>query len=407
MNRRDFIAGAISVAAGRPGRAGGNETLHVAGTVSQSGQFRAFGAPTAKGLALWRERVNAAGGLGGTPVSLVLADDASDPEVARTRFMALAKEADVLVAPYGSWLTRAVLPVVTASGRPCIAPTAGDRAIWAEPRRWTVQLLNPVDTMLHSAVEVARAAGARRAAFLLRDDPFSKAVMRGAYGHATELGLEVAVLAAYKTPGEARNAAGRIRDADPEVDFLAGMGFRPDAPGAGFVEEARLILEALREAKVRPRLLCLGIGAAVPAFVEAVGVAGSDGVLGSTGWQPYLPTPGNDAFLAAYRSRFGAAPNIHDIHAAQGFAVGEVIAAAWRRAGAGSGRPGPAALRDALFALDAETVFGRYRVDPNGLQVGKTNAVTQWQDGRPVVLWPERYATGTLRDKPIGSGGQP
>ncbi len=107
-----------------------------------------------------------------------------------------------------------------------------------------------------------------------------------------------------------------------------------------------------------------------------------------------MPTPGNAAFVRTYRRRWGAPP---DAHAAQGYAVGELYRQAWSRSAQAAAAVEPGAVRDALFSLDTETVFGRYRVGETGLQTAKTNAVIQWQRGRPVVVWPRRYATGDLR----------
>lgn len=395
MRRRAFLAALLATAAktfgGVIGPARAARPLIVGGTVSLSGDFAAFGEPVRRALTLWREQINASGGVAGVQVELAVEDDRSDADQAQRLFTRLATASDLLIAPYGSWLTDAVLPVIEETGRPCVAPSAGDPELWSEDRAWLVQLLNPADTMLNSTFDAAKQAGLRSAAFLHRRDPFSSAVTEGAARYARALGFEVRAILPYEREAEAR-AAARALAALPAADVVAGMGFRPGGAGSGFVEDALLQLEALGTAGVEPRLLCLGIGAASPSFAEAAGRE-AEAVVGSTGWRPYLAAPGNRAFVAAYTERWGEAP---DVHAAQGYAVGEILARAWTRAAEGRGHPALDRVREGLFALDTETVFGRFRVNRQGLQVAKTNALVQWRAGRIKVVWPERYADAGL-----------
>ena len=53
-------------------------------------------------------------------------------------------------------------------------------------------------------------------------------------------------------------------------------------------------------------------------------------------------------------------------------------------------------LRDALSKMDHNTVFGRFRVDRDGVQIGHKMPPLQWQDGKKVIVWPEELAP----DKP-------
>ena len=57
----------------------------------------------------------------------------------------------------------------------------------------------------------------------------------------------------------------------------------------------------------------------------------------------------------------------------------------------------PDRVRDVLLALDTVTVFGHYKVDADGFQVGHKMVTAQWQDGAKVIVWPEELATGKPR----------
>ena len=47
--------------------------------------------------------------------------------------------------------------------------------------------------------------------------------------------------------------------------------------------------------------------------------------------------------------------------------------------------------------MDHNTVFGRFRVDRNGVQIAHERLLFQWQDGKKVIVWPEELAPGKLR----------
>ena len=54
-------------------------------------------------------------------------------------------------------------------------------------------------------------------------------------------------------------------------------------------------------------------------------------------------------------------------------------------------------LREELLKLKTKTVFGDFAVDERGFQVGHKAVTVQWQDGSPVVVWPDDAATGKAR----------
>ncbi len=292
MRRRTFLGRMALLAGGTlagPLRAAASRGIVLAGTVSRSGRFAPFGEPVFRALTLWAEQVNAAGGLSGEPVALRLEDDRSEAGVARQRYEALAPEADLWVAPYGSRLTGAVLGVVEGSARPCIAPSAGDRSLWDGSAQWTAGLLNPSDTMLHSLVDGAAGAGVRTAAFVYRDDDFSRLVVRGAVQRARSRGLRIVADTPFATTGQARAGVRALRGGSAP-DLFVGMGFQPqEGTENPFVADALTLLESLREGGIEPFLACLGIGAAGADFRRRAGSA-AESILASTCWRTLPPS---------------------------------------------------------------------------------------------------------------------
>ena len=50
-------------------------------------------------------------------------------------------------------------------------------------------------------------------------------------------------------------------------------------------------------------------------------------------------------------------------------------------------------LRRVISKMDVNTVYGRFRVDREGIQTGHKMLLTQWQDGKRVIVWPEELAS--------------
>ena len=55
------------------------------------------------------------------------------------------------------------------------------------------------------------------------------------------------------------------------------------------------------------------------------------------------------------------------------------------------------ALRQAAGDLDFTTFYGRFRIDEDGRQIGRSVALVQRQEGRKVVVWPPEQAEAPLR----------
>jgi branched-chain amino acid transport system substrate-binding protein len=47
--------------------------------------------------------------------------------------------------------------------------------------------------------------------------------------------------------------------------------------------------------------------------------------------------------------------------------------------------------------MDLNTVYGAFKVDKDGFQVGHKDVMFQWQDGKKVIVWPDELAPGRPR----------
>jgi branched-chain amino acid transport system substrate-binding protein len=88
-----------------------------------------------------------------------------------------------------------------------------------------------------------------------------------------------------------------------------------------------------------------------------------------------------------YKARFGRDP---DYHSASNYATGEVMEAAVKQVGALDQEK----LAAAISKMELDTVYGKFKVNEKGIQVGFTSAMLQWQKGKQVLVWPEKLAQG-------------
>lgn len=371
--------------------------------MSRAGPLAAFGKATRKALVLWHEQLLARKDASQPAILLEFVDDESRPETAAERFVELARRIHIAVGPYGSQLTAAVMPVCREAGLPLLVPSAGDPNLDLRGPEGNPPIgfsLLPSNTeSLTGAVDWAAARGIGDVALLFRAEPFSQQAAGGARGRARELGLHIQWDLTYSSAAEIWEIA--FKHEGDRVGLLLGGGYVPGTEAAGFLPDAREIAIAFERIAEWKALL---VAPTFPEFGEALGPR-AEGILRNTNWKPWFPWPGNEAFVSAYRQRWGEEP---DNHAAAAYAAGQLIEAAWkrvhvvgpmgrrgRRGPIGSTEPGCSeddllsarlALRRVLADLETVTVFGPFAVDGSGRQSAHSNILLQWRDGqlRPV-----------------------
>jgi branched-chain amino acid transport system substrate-binding protein len=352
----------------------------VGAAISQTGMLAPLAAEYRKGLELWRDEVNAGGGLLGRRVELRLPDDGSSAVRSAEAYRDLIKggEADLLVGPFGFAATLMAGAEAERARRVLINGAGASRTVHRRGTRYLFQTAVPNTAYGEGIVEVARAAGLRSLFILARDDLTSREMAQAAHDAASSRGLAPMPLELYSAAADDfRLQIEKARAAGADA-WIAFGGLRDTAD----------MVRSLKRLDYAPRLF-FARAVAEPRLIELVG-QDVELSLGATGYETRFPTTGNERFVAAFRARWQAAPGPS---AAHGFAAGMVLAEAVRRAGSLDQEK----LRAALAALETNTVLGGYKVDAeSGAQLAAKPAVVQILKGRPEVLWPEWLQTATL-----------
>lgn len=371
-----FIAPGLVLAAIACTETRNREPIHIAATISETGLRSTPAIEMENGYRLAVEMLNSGGGIQGREVELVTANDESDPDVAVRHYHAFVERVDLLLGPYSSPVTAAVLDVSEAAGIPLVAPLAGTPAIWAgKGRQWSVQMLPPAPVYLHGSLEIAARAGARTVALVYEDTQFPASLASGVREAAARQGLEIVLDQSYPA-GEADYAALAAAARDAGGDLFIGGGYYDDAIG---------LTRGVDEAGYEPLLISLSSGVADPRFPDEVGGLARC-VAGNTPWISPIGTSGfiaeSERFVDRYEILHGRRPGFH---AAAGFGAVELMAEAIDAVISPAGNFDRTAVRDHLFTASTESVLGPFNVHPLGDdQAGAQRALMglqiQWQD---------------------------
>ncbi|MFQ5846618.1 MAG: amino acid ABC transporter substrate-binding protein [Candidatus Methylomirabilales bacterium] len=403
LTRRAFmrlLAGAalVPLAPAPRARAARRRPLKVGASLNLTGDFNDEGIRQGLAYRLWAEEVNAGGGLLGRPVELILYDDGFSPDRAAAHYARLIREdrVDLLLGPFGSIPSAGAVPVIEASRIPCVMPMAANPRIWTPGRHWCVQLIPPAPTFMNGVVTLLQQARVRRLAIIHVDALMALDVATGFRDKARQAGIAVIFFAQYA------HGAGEISSVKRLYRQIRDL--RPDAVGhIRSAHDMGEILHAAGEMALRPRLWAwMQMDEAEWLEVEP---EACEGMVGSAFWTPEMPFPGSQAFVRSFLERWRHGypawqeGGLLDHHGPAGYAACQLT----QQAVEAVGRLDAAAMRDWLFAVRTETVFGGYGIDHSGAQVRKRSPVLQWQDGKRVVVWPSEYRTATLRvPAPVG-----
>ncbi|HZM34713.1 MAG TPA: amino acid ABC transporter substrate-binding protein [Burkholderiales bacterium] len=347
------------------------QPITVGAVVSQSGSHARLAEGYRQGLMLWEAEVNAAGGLLGRPVELRLRDDGSQAIRAGREYEMLVEEkVDLLVGPYGSAATLMGAAVAERAGRVMLNGAGPARTVHQRAPRYLFQAGVPYAAYGAGVLDLVKAQRLERLFLLARDDPRSLDMAEAAAELASAQGFGKPPVRAY-APGTVdfaqQIAAARAEGAEAWIAF-------------GEAREAIGMVRTFKSTGYAPKLF-FSSASDEPPFVEALGQY-AEFSLGALEYEPWLATPGNEAFAQSFATRWGKRP---DDAAARGYAAGTILGAAVRRAGTLEQEK----LREALASLEVDTVVGAYKVDPKtGEQVALKAAVSQILFGRPTVVWP-------------------
>ncbi len=332
---------------GRP-----DHRISVGACLSLSGRYARFGTQAARALDVWRSLDGHA--------ELVIEDDHSDPQVLRRTLPSVAAAADVLMSPYSTQLVKAAAAMASAEGWLLWNHGGSGDDVESSQAGQVVSLLTPASRYAEQFIRRVLNQQDIELRIVHGKGSFGRQVAAGAYQAAQRAGIH----------------ARRFElDDSWESDTPAGSWA---LFSAGTFEQD---VDTVRRARAHPNppsTIC-AVAAGVQEFASEI--EHPEGIYGVGQWFPGAVAnspeigPSETAFLTAYTSHTATCIDYPGVQAVAGAAL---AAHCVRRTGTTA--PGP--LWAEAAALDTDTLFGGFKIDPvTGAQVKHQAVMVRWAPG--------------------------
>jgi ABC-type branched-subunit amino acid transport system substrate-binding protein len=349
-----------------------------------TGDFSQPGGEARKGYEIWRDQVNAAGGLLGRKVQLKITDDASNQDTVVTDYTKLITQdkVDLLLGTFSTLLNFPASAVAEKNGMLYVEPAGGapkmfDRGFKKLFFAQQATASHQPDVFVDYIKSLPADQRPKTAAYPTQDDPFTTPVIQSMQKQLEALGVQTVYTTTY--PADATNfqtIASAIAAAKPDLI----------AQGAVFEDGVGLI-RSLQQLNYSPKMM---FQTSAPSnagqYSDGIGVKNTEGIFYTVSWNEKAKTPGNDKFVAEYAKRYNGGIPAED--AADAYAAAQTLQAAVKKVGSLD----QTKLADYLHKNEVDSILGPLAWDETGAPT-KQFLLGQWQNGAPEIVAPKEAAT--------------
>jgi branched-chain amino acid transport system substrate-binding protein len=368
----------------------GADEIVLGSAISQTGKYAREGKFYVDAYTLTVDAVNKAGGvkIGGKPYKLVLKlyDDQSDPNLSVRLFTRLvtSDKVNFLLGPYSSGITIPASAVSEKYEVPMVQGGGASGKIFDRGYKYIFGTLPKAEFYFQAAIEAGAKFTPRvqTAALLYSNEAFDRSVADGARQWLKEQKIDKVYDEEYQpSTQDFTSVLAVLKSKSPDLVLVAGH----EENALNFIRQAQA-------ADMSPKMMVFTVGPPTADFRKTLGKA-AEYVFGITPWLPDMEV-GGEIFKSArdfskqFQDRFGYEA---DYHVASGAADVLVYKAAIEKAQSLDAKK----VRDALAAVDVETLYGRVKFEPTG-QIAMGQVLVQIQEGKVVPV----YAFGKMLGKP-------
>ena len=362
--------------------------LRIGFSMAKTGLFAAAAPSQLNAYELWREQVNARGGLDVSGakrlVEFVQYDDQSNPGNAVRIYEKLITDdkVDLLLAPWGTPHHFALAPVLEKHKFPMVGNTATSVQLrMIKPGYiWFTTSAMP-DRMGTELAAMMKANGIKSAAIIGNALPLAKEIKAALVPELRKNGIELKVSEEYPPD---------IKDMTPLLSKVKGA-----APGAiivlSYPSDSVLYAKQAKELGIVAQFQFVAIGPAIDFYAKVVGPA-ANGFVTMGHWSPERKEwPRAKPFYDAYVKKFSAKPDYLDSVLA--YLSCEILEQAVAKAGLDKEK-----LRQAISTMTFDTINGPVKFQ--GVQNMTTpTAFLQVQGSDLQIVWPKSIATSDFKAK--------
>jgi branched-chain amino acid transport system substrate-binding protein len=405
MNRRRVFgwATAVIVLALTSGASAEPPPIKIGMSMAQTGGLAAGGKASLLGIEIWRDDINARGGLLGRKVELVVYDDKSSAAETPAIYAKLldVDKVDLLFAPYATVPTAPIMPLVKQRGMLLMGNFSFQvnskvgHDMWFNNAPW-----GPADSWASAFLGLGQKAGGKTVALLAADQEFAQNLVKTAREVATKRELPIVFDQAYPpNTVEFSSIIRALNAAKPDIVYVAS--YPPDSAA---------ILRAVNEIGVGENVKIFGgamVGLQFAGVMENLGSL-LNGVVNFNTWlpEPSMYFDGTKTFFETYAKRAVEAKvdPLGYYLAPFGFAMGQLIEQAVNATKSLDQKTLAKYLRENTH----QTIIGSiaYSADGEWKETATLEAqfrgiadknVNQFRSsGKQVILFPDRLKTGDL-----------
>lgn len=262
---------------------------------SLTGRHASGGCEHILGYEMARDDINAAGGILGCPVNLIVRDDASTEFQAQLAVTDLVDDAGVpvILGAYSSAATLSAAGVANVYGIPLVVPTASSDLITAQGYEWVFRINAPSRAYASTALDfVQEELGDSATLAVIYDGQlFGESAAVAVATGAAERGLNVVAYEAYKSGStDYTSLLARVQETDPDVIYFAANSER----------EAAQLMKQCRDLDLNPRVYIGHAGGFVmPGFLSEAG-EDAEFIIATAQWAFDVSWPGVPEFAARF-----------------------------------------------------------------------------------------------------------
>ncbi len=373
------------------------ETLKIGAPQPMTGPDAPFGDKFKKAYGMAVEEINAAGGVNGRMLEVVIEDHQAKNALAATVAEKLITEGKVLVMTGGraSGQAMEIASVCQRLKTPYLVDHPSADMITAKGFDFVFRN-NPTGSIYPQAFLdfVANYPGAmpKSVAVVYDNTLFGKTIAAAVMRQLKAKGVPVVADEAYPVNTlDFKPIMTKVKAQNPDYLLMVAVA----------TTDAILLTRHAKEIGIRPRAFVgFGGGFGVADMPAQLGPLAQN-VFSSAAWSGNVNDPKVKAFYEKFHSRFGIWPHEHEV---EGYSAIYIIADALRRAKlTGDLEKDREALRQALLATDMTTVFGKVRfgnwTGPAGDAYTNQNVyspehsvMAQWKDGQLLNVWPKAFS---------------
>jgi len=377
------------------------QTLKIGAPQPMTGPDAPFGDKFKKAYGMAVEEINAAGGVNGRKIEVVIEDHQAKNALAATIAEKLVTQEKVLVMTGGraSGQAMEIASVTQRLRTPYLVDHPSADMITSKGFEWVFRN-NPTGSIYPAAFNdfIANYPGAmpKSAAVVYDNTLFGKTIGAAVMKQLKAKNVPIVADEAYPVNTlDFKPIMTKVKAQNPDYLLLVAVA----------TTDAILLTRHAKEIGIRPRAFVgFGGGFGVADMASQLGPLAQN-VFSSAAWSGNPNDPKVKAFYEKFHSKFGIWPHEHEV---EGYSAIYILADALKRAKlTGNLDADRDAIRQALAATDMTTVFGKVKFGNYAGPLGDAytnqnvyspehSVLAQWKDGQLLNVWPKANAETAL-----------